>query len=80
VDILDLEEAKREAEAYGDIKLYKRVRALLLVGRDGKSRNEAAEIVECDRRSIFGWQQRFDERGGRWPAKKVRFWSKEASH
>jgi len=63
VDILDLEEAKREAEAYGDIKLYKRVRALLLVGRDGKSRNEAAEIVECDRRSIFGWQQRFDERG-----------------
>ncbi len=41
----------------------RRIRGVLLVGRDRKSRKEAAEMCEVSERTLYEWQSRFESGG-----------------
>lgn len=46
-----------------DLAVYRRARALLLVGRDGYTRLEAAKTVGVEESVLYRWQQRFKRQG-----------------
>ncbi len=56
-----LEAERRVAKTRGDFEWDRKVRALLLVGRDGLTKTDAAERCECSTRAIFVWQREFLE-------------------
>jgi transposase len=56
-EIEKLEKKRAEAKDDKDYDLDKRLRSLLLIGRDKKTRNEVAAICEVSERSIYGWQK-----------------------
>jgi transposase len=62
-DIDELQTAEEAARRSNDLALYRRLRALLLVGRDCQSRYEAADILGIEHSAIFRWQQRFRNGG-----------------
>ena len=62
-DIVALEKAMRGAERRNDLQEYKRTRALLLAGRDGLTRREAADKVGAREWSVYEWQRRFESDG-----------------
>lgn len=62
-DIEELQISEEAARRKNDLALYRRLRALLLVGRDCLSRYEAADIVGIEHSAIFRWQQRFRSGG-----------------
>lgn len=62
-DIEELQISEEAARRNNDLALYRRLRALLLVGRDCLSRYEAADIVGVEYSAIFRWQQRFRSGG-----------------
>lgn len=62
-DIAKIEKMRTEAKSNKNHKLDKKLRALLLIGRDGKARIEAASICECTERSIYVWQEQYREFG-----------------
>ena len=62
-EIHELQAGEDAAQRSNDLALYRRLRALLLVGRDCCSRYEAADQLGIEHSAIFRWQQRF-KRGG----------------
>lgn len=62
-DIEELEALRLEARESRELALMKRVRAILLVGRDGRRRQEAAEICEASVRAVFLWQESYRKHG-----------------
>ncbi len=62
-EIQELQSGEEAAQRNNDLALYRRLRALLLVGRDCCSRYEAADQLGIEHSAIFRWQQRF-RRGG----------------
>ena len=62
-DIEELQASEEAARRSNDLALYRRLRALLLVGRDCLSRYEAADILGIEHSVIFRWQQRFRKGG-----------------
>lgn len=54
---------REEAQRSGDLKLDRRARALLLVGRDGLKRREAAKECELSTRTVFRCQEYFGNAG-----------------
>lgn len=58
-----LEQAREEARIEKDVDWDNRLRAILLVGRDGKTRKEAAEVCEVSERTLYDWQNRFVDGG-----------------
>lgn len=55
--------AREAAKADGDQRLDRKLRALLLVGRDGLTHVEAAAVLEVDMASIFNWQRDYRQGG-----------------
>lgn len=51
------------AERRNDLRTHRRVRGLLLVGRDGLTRAEAATICDVNESCLYEWQQRFRSGG-----------------
>jgi transposase len=62
-EIQEIKSGEEAAQRNNDLALYRRLRALLLVGRDCFSRYEAADQLGIEHSAIFRWQQRF-RRGG----------------
>lgn len=62
-EIYELEELRARAREARDIALLKRSRAILLIGRDGLTRQDAAEACEAGLRTVFTWQREFRESG-----------------
>ena len=62
-EIAEIEKKREEAKANQAHKLDKKLRALLLIGKDGKTRIEASSICECTERSIYCWQKHYREYG-----------------
>lgn len=58
-----LEREREKARKAGDYTLDKRLRGILLVGWEGKTRPQAAEILEVEQRIIFRWQAAFTDGG-----------------
>lgn len=58
-----LEEMRTEARRLRDVEVDRRARAILLIGRDGYTRAEAAEMCEASIRSVFGWQRWYIDGG-----------------
>jgi transposase len=59
----ELEKKRAEAKSNKDHDLDKRLRALLLVGKDRRTRIETASICEVSERSIYGWQKQYRDIG-----------------
>jgi putative transposase len=62
-DIDQLQDAECDAERRNDLKMFRRVRAILMVGRDEMTRDEVAMLLEIDVSSIFRWQAKFRKNG-----------------
>lgn len=62
-EICELEELRASAREVRDIALLKRLRAILLIGRDGLTRHDAAKACEAGLRTVFTWQREFRESG-----------------
>lgn len=60
--IAEIEETRKGARKE-DLSWDKRLRAILLIGRDGLSRKEAAKVCEVKERILYSWQNRFLEGG-----------------
>jgi len=87
------EESIRQLQARYDIALkendlavFRRVRALLLVGRDGYTRADAALAVGVEESVLYRWQQRFRRHGvegmatRKAPGKKSRLSEEQLEH
>lgn len=62
-EIEALESLRAEARENRDIALMTRARAILLIGRDGKRRREAADICESSLRAVYVWQEEYRRSG-----------------
>ena len=62
-EIEALESLRAEARERRDIALMRRARAILLIGRDGKRRQEAADICETSLRAVYVWQEEYRRNG-----------------
>jgi transposase len=59
----ELVDARKEAKKSKDFELANRIRAILLLGSEGKKRAEVAEICDCSLRSVFHWQNKYRNGG-----------------
>lgn len=51
------------AERRNDLRVHRRARGLLLIGRDGMTRAEAAEVCDVNESCLYDWQRRFNVDG-----------------
>lgn len=62
-EVCEIEELRATAREARDIALLKRTRAILLIGRDGFTRQDAAIACEAGLRTVFTWQREFRKSG-----------------
>jgi transposase len=59
----ELVAARLAAKKTRDYELARRIRAIILLGTRKKNREQVAEICECGLRTVYSWQNRYQDQG-----------------